>query len=89
MTDPLDPRSNYSAEVRLRLIVGDRSFPLAKIGPSHVVLREPTELAPGAAEVVMTVDGREHRWAVYLTGDAIVSGSAKQICLKESGRRDG
>jgi hypothetical protein len=56
----------YSADVRLRLIVGERTFELASIGPERVKLREPAQLASCDAEVVMNVDDFERRWQVYL-----------------------
>jgi hypothetical protein len=60
------PSTGYSAEVRLHLVVGDDSLELASIGPMEISLREPTELPPGPAEVVMHVDSFERRWQVYL-----------------------
>ena len=61
-------KANYSSHVQLRLIVGDLSWDLAKIGPDHVVLREDAniELDECDAEIVMTVDGAERRWNVVL-----------------------
>jgi hypothetical protein len=56
----------YSPEIRLKLLVGEQSYPLAQISPEWVMLREEASLSPGQAEVVMTVDGRERRWDVVL-----------------------
>jgi hypothetical protein len=58
--------TGYSAEVRLHLIVGDRIFELASIGPQRIRLCELAELPPCDAEVVMHVDDFERRWQVYL-----------------------
>jgi hypothetical protein len=56
----------YSACVELQLIVGERIYDLHAIGPGRICLRDPAELAPCEALVVMQVDGHEDRWPVYL-----------------------
>jgi hypothetical protein len=61
-----DIRSDYSADVRLYLVVGERSWRLSAIGPDHFVPREPIELQPCQGEIVMTVDREERRWDVVL-----------------------
>jgi hypothetical protein len=64
--------AGYSSEVQLFLIVEGRSYSLAQIGPDFVTLREPAELPPAEAEVVMIIDGREqNRWAVTLEHGAV------------------
>lgn len=59
-------KTGHSAQVRLHLIVGDRTLELASIGPNGISLRETAELPPCEAEVVMYVDDFEDRWSVYL-----------------------
>jgi hypothetical protein len=56
--------------VQLSLETSGRVYPLAQIGPDFVVLREPTDLPPGNAEVVMRVEGSEQRWRVTLPNGA-------------------
>ncbi len=58
--------TGYSAEVRLHLVIGDRTLELGQIGPDRIILSEPAEMPPGLAEVVMHVDSFERRWQVYL-----------------------
>jgi hypothetical protein len=53
------------------LIAGEKSYTLAEIGPDFVTLKEPQDLAPGPATVVMRVDGRERRWSVNLSVGAV------------------
>jgi hypothetical protein len=65
-----DIRSDYSAEVRLRLEAQGKSWPLAKIGKNHVVPAGELELPPCDAVIVMTVDGNERRWDVRLVDGA-------------------
>ena len=64
----LSSEHRYSADVRLTLLVGNTVVPLAQISRDWVMLRENLDVAPGRAEVVMTVDGRERRWDVSLDG---------------------
>jgi hypothetical protein len=55
-----------STDVRLHLVVGNRTLQLGQIGPGSVILEDPAELPPCEAEVVMYVDSFERRWQVYL-----------------------
>ncbi len=66
MIDVSAVRPHYSAEVRLWLEARGEVFPLAQIGPGHVVFRQGVELEPCDGEVVMTIDGRERRWMVTI-----------------------
>jgi hypothetical protein len=64
--------AGYSSEVKLFLIVEEKPYSLAQIGPDFVILREPTELPPTDAEVVMFIDVREQsRWPVTLVHGAV------------------
>ncbi len=60
-------QKEFSADVALCLIVGDREMPLAKIGPGYAVLRDEDDIPAGTAGIIFfAVDGREHRWQVIL-----------------------
>lgn len=61
---------SYSSEVRLELVLKDEVINLGQIGPDMAVLREPRELPPCDAEIVMYVDGRPTRWPVRLVDGA-------------------
>lgn len=62
----------FSAEVRLELLVGGRTIPLAKAGPGYAVLRKGEQIrACDDAVLIMTVDGREHRWEIVLKHDVV------------------
>lgn len=68
----METQAPYSADVRLDLLVDGRVIPVAKAGPNYAILREGTEIPAGAAaELVMIVDGREHRWEVILVDGAV------------------
>jgi hypothetical protein len=65
--------NGYSSNVRLHLVVGDRTLELAQIGPNDIVLRTPTDLPPGDAEIIMEIDGHERRWPIHLPQGASVN----------------
>jgi len=65
MESTATPRT-YSADVRLHLEVDGRVVSLAQTGPEHIMVREPIDLPPCDAEVIVNVDGREHRSRVWL-----------------------
>jgi hypothetical protein len=56
----------YSSRVRLDLIVNSQTIPLAQMGPDHVVLAAPVEVAAGPAETTLHVDGVPRRWSVEI-----------------------
>jgi len=39
---------------------------IAQMGPGFLILDQPVDHAPSDAHVVLSVDGREQRWAVRL-----------------------
>jgi len=63
--------AGYSSNVCLFLLTNGQSHKLAQIGPDFVRLREPAEIPPGRAEILMVVDGVEHRWSVKLEIGAV------------------
>lgn len=56
----------HSAADRLSLIVAGRTLPMGRVGPDQLELRVAVDLPPGPAEVLVEIDGRQHRSAVYL-----------------------
>ena len=58
--------SRYSSIVSLTLLVGDKSYALAQIGPEIVILKQAAIMPPGPATIVMTLDGKERRTEVIL-----------------------
>lgn len=55
-------------------------MPIAKLGPHRCVLREPTELPRGPAEIVVRIDHDEQRWPVFLPQGA--SGNNPHVKLE-------
>jgi len=41
-------------------------MPIAQMGPDFLILDNPIEHGPCVADVVLSVDGHENRWAVRL-----------------------
>ena len=68
----IDTEAQFSADIRLDLLVDGRAIPLAKVGPNYAVLQERVEIPAGSpAVLLMTVDGRVHRWEIVIE-DGIV-----------------
>ena len=59
---------SYSADVRGYLAVGSQRLELAKVGPQRCFVQSPLDLPPGAAELVLSINGDERRWQVFLPG---------------------
>jgi hypothetical protein len=64
-------QSQFSARIRLLLVIGESTYPLAQIGPMYFVLRKATSLPRCAAEIVMIADGDEKRWPIILKDGAV------------------
>ena len=58
--------SGYSAQFDGYLVVGDQSFPLARLGPNSLGLAEPVNLPPADGEIVLVIDGFEQRTRIRL-----------------------
>jgi hypothetical protein len=73
----------HSAEVDLRLKIGDRILSLHAVGPERIKLREPIDAPPGPAEVIVSIDGEESRSAVMLP-DGLSRDSKYARTIRES-----
>jgi len=58
--------NGHSADVRMALLLNERSLPIAQLGPDFLFLAAPANYPPSTAEVLLSVDGHEERWAVRL-----------------------
>lgn len=70
MTTSVSP-SSYSARVRLTLVAGNQRLELASIGPEQITTRTPSELAPGPAQLEVTIEGRTEVYDVQLPNGAV------------------
>jgi hypothetical protein len=59
-------KDNYSADVRMDLAIGGRSYPVSRSGPGYAFLRQPVSLPAGDAVLAMTIDGSKYLWIVAL-----------------------
>lgn len=50
----------------MRLEAGEVSYRLCEVGSNFVVVDEDVNLGPSKAEILVTVDGREHRQKIFL-----------------------
>ncbi len=57
---------NHSARVEMELHVNGSVLKISHLGPDFLILREPVDHPPSEAEIYMSVDGKESRWAVRL-----------------------
>lgn len=71
--------TTYSAEVRITLRVGERVFEVAQVHNTACYLRNPADVPPGPAELMISVDGRESLENVMLR-DGIRAESPK-VCF--------
>lgn len=69
MIDAPIPESAHSASVTLTLVAKNGTFALSHVGSNRIVLSESKYIEAGAAEVLMSVDGRKYRWNVVLPHD--------------------
>ena len=75
--------TGYSADVRLELLVNGRCVRLSQVGPDSLILAKPTEIPVGSAELVVTVDGHEHRRRIHLSEGASEASRRVRICSSE------
>ncbi len=56
----------HSADVRIQLNLNGFVLNVAQLGPDFITVRNAADHPPADAEIVMSIDGRERRWNVYL-----------------------
>jgi hypothetical protein len=57
----------------MHLCVNGHVFSIGQLGPDFLILDDPADHPPSAAEIAFSIDGRERRWTVHLP-DGIVAG---------------
>ncbi|HVS40180.1 MAG TPA: hypothetical protein VMS17_31770 [Gemmataceae bacterium] len=66
MNAPQADSLSHSADVRIHLHVNGYALAVSQLGPQFLVLRNPVDHPPCDAEIAMSIDGQESRWAVHL-----------------------
>lgn len=69
----------HSADVRITLLLGGHSIPVAQLGPGFLLLDAPADHPPGAASIVLRVDQSERRWDVRLPNG--ISAASKRVAI--------
>ncbi len=65
---------SYSSQVAGWLVIHNQRLPLAQVGPTSCILRDDASLSPGAAMVIVEVDGQISERRVMLQ-EAVASSS--------------
>ena len=73
------PESAHSADVQMHLSVNGHSLRIGHLGPDYVILDNSIDHPPSEAEVSLTVDGQESRWAVRLSEGLSASNARARI----------
>lgn len=77
----------YSARVCMELHVNGSVLAISHLGPDYLILTDPIDHPPAQAEIAMSVDGQESRWAVQLPAglSAASRRTSVQPCLELNG----
>ena len=80
---PSVPRSGYSAQVRMTLVVNGHTLDVAQLASRFLILASPVDHPPAPAEVLLSVDGQQTRWPVFL--DDGISPAVKKTRISRRG----
>ena len=69
----------HSADVRISLMFGGHSIPVAQLGPGFLLLDAPADHPPGPASILLRVDQSEQRWDVRLPNG--ISATSKRVAI--------
>jgi hypothetical protein len=69
----------HSAQVKMRLLVGDCSLAVTQMGPDFLLMANPINRSPANATLVLLVDQTERRWQVRLPDG--ISAASKPVAI--------
>ena len=72
-------RGGHSADVRICLIFGGHSIPVAQLGPRFLLLDSPADHPHGPASILLRVDQSKQRWDVRLPNG--ISATSKRVAI--------
>jgi hypothetical protein len=78
---------SHSARVCMTLHLDGSALAISHLGPDFLILAEPIDYPPSQAEITLSVDGRERRWAVFLP--AGLSSASRRTSILPCARLDG
>jgi hypothetical protein len=58
--------AGFSAAVRIWLVAGDKQIQLSHASSTFVIAKEATDLPPGNAQIICTIDGERFERPVHL-----------------------
>jgi hypothetical protein len=70
-----------SSRVEMHLLVNGSSLPIAQMGPDFLLLDKPVDHPPAQATIVLSVDGSERHWPVFLP-DGLAVGRERVMIVK-------
>jgi hypothetical protein len=59
--------STFSADVKLQLHVGERTYEIGHLGPGFALLGEAQPISATQAELETIIDGQSTRWPIRIT----------------------
>ncbi len=66
MSAPTPNITGHSAKIEMHLRVNGQTFSIGQLGPDFLILDDPADHPPARGEVMVSIDGRERRWSVWL-----------------------
>lgn len=60
----------------MQLCVNGHVLSIGQLGPDFIILDNPADIPPSEAEIALSIDGREKRWAIFLE-DGVTAGQKK------------
>jgi hypothetical protein len=82
----LAERKSYSSTVQIRLEVAGRVLHVAQVGENSLILREPCQLPKSLGKIVITVDGEETEYPVFLHRG--ISPETKEVRFRDFDQAD-
>jgi hypothetical protein len=81
MNTPNLERQAHSADVQMHLSVNGHMLSIGHLGPDYVILDDPIDHPPTDAQISLSVDGKERRWAVRLVEGSSASQARTRISV--------
>ena len=76
---PLSTQGGHSSRVKMRLLIGAHSIPVAQLGPDFVLVEAAADHPPADARVVLQVDQSERTWDISLPHG--ISASSERVAI--------
>jgi hypothetical protein len=67
----------------MHLCVNGQVFSIGQLGPNFMILEDVPDLPPGEADIIMSIDGHEKRWTVFLPDGVVASEPRTRISRRQ------